>query len=129
MSLVVNPTNPLNMAAFSTSALQSNTALGQKSLHLYYTSNGGASWSLNIINSADDTYTSDYARVDPSVAFDDEGKLYICYGLFYGGTSSLDYERLIVARSDDGGGSSSSSPASILAISRFRETTSFLTSG
>jgi hypothetical protein len=96
MSVAVNPVNPLNVVAFS-------HRIGSGAMHLFRSFDGGSTWTPLVINNAVDGFNSNF-RFDPTVTFDDAGRLYIGYGVDpVGGTRNL-----LVGRSDNGGVSFSS---------------------
>ena len=97
MSLVVNPTNPLNVVGFS-------HRLGTPiTMDVYSSSDGGITWSTNEINNADDGLGVVGNRFDPTLQFDANGVLYIAYGYRGQATAPLRNTGLVVARSNDGG--------------------------
>jgi len=95
MSLVANPTNPLNLVGFS------HRLTTPILVDVYSSSDGGATWSTNTINNADDSFGTTGNRFDPAVGFDANGVCYIVYGHREPGTPNR--TRLIGARSTDGG--------------------------
>lgn len=97
MSLVINPTNPLNVVGFS-------HRLGNPiTMDVYASSDGGLNWSTNEINNSDDGLGIIGNRFDPSLQFDANGVLYIAYGYRGQATAPLRNTLLVVARSTDGG--------------------------
>lgn len=97
MSLVVNPTNPLNVVGFS------HRLRNPITMDVYASFDGGLTWSTNEINNADDGLGTVGNRFDPSLQFDANGVLYIAYGYRGQATAPLRNTLLIVARSNDGG--------------------------
>jgi hypothetical protein len=81
MSVAVDTTNPLRVAAFSHRA-QTNYDFNR--IDVFYSTDGGANWTVNAIDGNDDGLGTG-SRGDPTITFDAEGRLYICYG-FLGGT-------------------------------------------
>ncbi|TWU24621.1 sialidase family protein [Bythopirellula polymerisocia] len=97
MSLVINPTNPLNVVGFS-------HRLGSPiTLDVYSSSDGGLTWSTNEINNTDDALGSIGNRFDPALQFDANGVLYLAYGYRGQATAPLRNTILVVAKSTDGG--------------------------
>ncbi|MCH8045236.1 MAG: hypothetical protein IID44_16110 [Planctomycetes bacterium] len=96
MTLDVNPTNPLNLAGFS------HNINDLKEIDVFYTTDGGATWSTTTIddgtNGTDDGLDNTNLRFDPAIAFDADGVLYIAYGHNDGTDTTL-----VVAHSTDGG--------------------------
>jgi|GEM_PF-2063854 len=97
MSLVVNPTNPLNVVGFS------HRLRNPITMDVYASFDGGLTWSTNEINNADDGLGTVGNRFDPSLQFDANGVLYIAYGYRGQATAPLRNTLLIIARSTDGG--------------------------
>ena len=92
MSLVINPTNPLNVVGFSHSI---NLPIV---LDVYASFDGGINWSLNQIDNGDDGFGVAGNRFDPAIIFDANGTLYVMYG-----HRETNQTRLISGRSLDGG--------------------------
>jgi hypothetical protein len=92
MSVAVNPTNPLNLVAF-THRIGASATMGT-----YYSFDGGNTWTPKVIDNSVDGFTGTF-RFDPTLAFDANGRLYIGYGLDPSGGT----RRLVVGRSLDGG--------------------------
>jgi hypothetical protein len=108
MSVVVNPTNPLNLAGFSHNReREMDDAL---SMDVFYSTDGGATWTTNVINGNDDGLDSlgtPLARGDPTLTFDEEGRLYIAYGFLYlAGEPAIGHMNLMVAVDSTNGGAS-----------------------
>jgi hypothetical protein len=95
MSLVVNPTNPLNLVGFS------HRVSTPIVLDVYSSSDGGSTWTTNQITNANDGFGAAGNRFDPAVTFDANGVCYIVYGHREPGTPNR--TRLVGARSTDGG--------------------------
>ncbi len=75
-------------------------------MSVFFTKNGGITWNGRSLGAASrnipDGFPESYFRLDPTLAFDDNGKLYIVYGAM----ESLSGARsLVCARSTDGGAS------------------------
>ncbi|MCW3062682.1 MAG: BNR/Asp-box repeat protein, partial [Capsulimonas sp.] len=94
MSADINPHNPLNVAGISHRIASDLSTI---SIDVFYSNNGGDTWTTNNIDGSDDSLGLGI-RFDPSIKFDLKGHLYIAYGFDNGSTT-----RLIVARSDNGG--------------------------
>ena len=126
MMVAVNPTDPLNVVAFSKSNIVTGS-VDQLEINLYHSHDGGRTWNVNKIEGRDehviggltlevnDPQTGmpwpgiDFARHylgrdDPALAFDAEGRLYVSYMFTPRGYENILPTKLIVARSDDGGG-------------------------
>jgi hypothetical protein len=92
MSVSVNPTNPLNLVAFA-HRIGASATMGT-----YYSLDGGATWTQKIIDNSVDGINGTF-RFDPTLAFGEDGRLYIAYGVDPSGGA----RRLVVGRSLDGG--------------------------
>ena len=92
MSVAINPTNPLNIVAF-THRIGASATMGT-----YYTLDGGNTWTSKVIDNSVDGINGTF-RFDPTLAFDGNGRLYISYGVDPSGGT----RRLVVGRSLDGG--------------------------
>ncbi|MGH7179115.1 MAG: exo-alpha-sialidase [Tepidisphaeraceae bacterium] len=92
MSVAINPTNPLNMVAF-THRIGASATMGT-----YYTFDGGDTWISKTIDNTVDGITGTF-RFDPTLAFDAQGRLFVSYGVDPSGGT----RRLVVIRSLDGG--------------------------
>jgi len=94
VSIDVNPTDPDNLviAGHDDQLATMNT---------FFTTDGGATWTTVLLDDADDGFDSNF-RFDPSVAFDDDGNVYVAYGVRHG---SPTVTTLVVATSTDGGAS------------------------
>lgn len=97
MSLVVNPTNPLNLVGFS------HRLENPITVEVYASFDGGLNWAVSEIDNADDGLGAVGNRFDPAVQFDANGVLYIAYGYRGQATAPLRNTRLVVASSNDGG--------------------------
>lgn len=94
MQTTVNPSNPLNVVAFS------HRGNAFASLGLYYSTDGGSTWTTTTVGSANDGFAAGDFRFDPACEFDAAGNLYVAYGIRSGTT-----RRVVVARSTNGGAS------------------------
>ena len=92
VSIDVNPTNPLNQVVVG-------HAPNLATMNTFYTTDGGATWTLVALGNAQDGLTSTF-RFDPTVAFDDDGRLYVGYGVK---VATPDRRAVVVATSTDGG--------------------------
>ncbi len=92
MTVAINPTNPLNVVGFSHD-YNSNF----NTIQVFYSLDGGASWTRNVISDAQDGLNSDF-RFDPTVMFDSKGNLFIGYCASVPGSY-----KLVVGKSTDGG--------------------------
>ncbi|MBA3482632.1 MAG: exo-alpha-sialidase, partial [Pirellulales bacterium] len=98
MSLVINPTNPLNVVGFS-HRLETPTI----TVELYVSVDGGLNFLVSEIDTANDGLGAVGSRFDPALQFDANGVLYIAYGYRGQATAPLRNTLLVVARSNDGG--------------------------
>lgn len=107
--IAVDPSNPLNIAAFSHRHERTTAEIQQRnSINLFLSSDGGTSWSQKIIDDGtlgsggsgfDDGLPSG-DRFDPSVVFDESGRLFFLYGHRDFANST---EHLVVGWTDDMG--------------------------
>jgi hypothetical protein len=97
VSIDVNPTDPDNqvIVGHDTDLVTMNT---------FYTTDGGLTWSPVIIGNSTDGLTSDF-RFDPTVAFDDDGNVYVGYGAKTARPEGGNQRTVVVCRSTDGGAS------------------------
>jgi hypothetical protein len=95
VSIDVNPTNPNNQVIVGHSP---NLA----TMNTFFTLDGGQTWALVALGDADDRLTSNF-RFDPTVAFDDDGNVYVAYGVRTAAVPSGTQTTIIVAKSTDGG--------------------------
>jgi len=93
VSIAVNPQDSLNqvLCGHATSPFET--------MNTFFTTDGGQTWTFVPIGQAEDGLPTSF-RFDPTVAFADDGNVYIGYGA--GSGSDRD---LVVARSTDGGAS------------------------
>ncbi len=92
MSLVVNPSNPLNVVGFSLDLESPST------MDVYHSFDGGVTWGTTSLDGDHDTFEPGGDRFDPTLTFDDDGRLYVAYGI----KLSQD-TKLIAGSSTDGG--------------------------
>ena len=92
VSIDVNPTDPDNLV-IAGHAEELNT------MNTFYTMDGGNTWTPVLIGNGQDGLSSTF-RFDPSVAFDDDGNVYVAYGVRL---SSPTRTTVVVATSTDGG--------------------------
>ena len=92
VSIDVNPTNRSNQVVVG-------HAPDLATMNTFFTMNGGISWTLVALGNAQDGLTSTF-RFDPSVAFDDSGRLYVAYGVRL---ASPTRRAVVVATSVNGG--------------------------
>jgi len=97
MSLVINPTNPLNLVGFS------HRLTTPIVMDLYRSTNGGTSWTTTQIDNTDDGLGAVGSRYDPAVAFDANGTLYIAYGYRGSAVAPVRPSLVVSAASTDGG--------------------------
>jgi hypothetical protein len=91
VGVAINPTNRLNLVATANNIAN----LGQ--LAVWFSTNGGVTWTANFISTPEDGFAAADRRFDPNAAFDSDGNVYVVYSTT--GTGN----RLLVARSTDGG--------------------------
>jgi hypothetical protein len=71
-------------------------------MDVVYSTDGGATWNTNIIDGSDDGLGTGI-RADPTITFDELGRLYIGYGFLATATATY---RLMVATDAANGGAS-----------------------
>lgn len=94
VSIDVNPTNTNNQVIVG-------HAPNLQTMNTFFTMDGGATWTLVALGNAQDGLTSSF-RFDPTVAFDDNGNVYVGYGVRTGIFPNRQ-RTVVVARSTDGG--------------------------
>jgi hypothetical protein len=95
MAVDVNPKNPLNLAGVATHVG------GMNEIDIYRSFDGGNTWAKTAIDNGTVGFndgTGAGTRFDPTIAFDDNGNLFVAYGNDVG-TST----KAVLARSTDGG--------------------------
>jgi len=97
VSIDVNPTDPNNqvIVGHDTDLVTMNT---------FYTTDGGLTWTPVLIGDAIDGLTSTF-RFDPTVAFDEDGNVYVGYGARTARPAGGNQRTVVVCRSTDGGAS------------------------
>ena len=97
VSIDVNPTDPNNqvIVGHDTDLVTMNT---------FYTTDGGLTWTPVLIGDAIDGLTSTF-RFDPTVAFDEDGNVYVGYGAKTARPAGGSQRTVVVCRSTDGGAS------------------------
>jgi hypothetical protein len=90
----INPTNANNVVIAA-----SNQNSNSSSLLISRSFDGGKTWTYSSLGAAQDHYSSTTPRVDPHMAFDSFGNLYVVYEV----ASSSSEIRVVLARSSDGG--------------------------
>jgi len=93
--VAVNPTNSQNLVVIA------QTAETQNQIPVSYSFNGGLTWNFTTISGTTDGLSPANPRVDPRVAFDSFGNLYVSYEV----AASSSEIRVVVARSSNGGAS------------------------
>jgi hypothetical protein len=91
VGIAVNPTNPLNLVAVS------NHIANLSRLGVWFSLNGGTTWTANFITQTQDGFGAGDSRFDPNVAFDSDGNVYVVYSTTGSGN------RIVLARSTNGG--------------------------
>ena len=99
VSIDVNPTNRDNQVIIGHSAEGTN---GFETMNTFYTTDGGLTWTPVPLGDAADGLTSTF-RFDPTVAFDDNGIVYVGYGAQTPAPISGTQTTLVVCSSTDGG--------------------------
>jgi hypothetical protein len=89
--IAINPTDTQNMVAVA------NNLLDLSRLGVWFSTDGGATWTASFIDENQDGFGAGDNRFDPNVAFDSDGNVYVVYSTT--GTGN----RLLVASSTDGG--------------------------
>src|SRR4051812_11487092 len=95
MRMAVNPANPLMLAGIS------QRIGGMNEIDIYWSANGGSTWAKTAIDNGTaglNDGTGAGTRFDPTITFDEGGRLFIAYGNDVG-TST----KAVIARSPDGG--------------------------
>lgn len=93
-SIAINPTDPLNLIGAAVDYRASSATW------VYYTTNGGKAWSNTNLGYARPGWASSN---DPSVAFDKDGRGYLCYGGFGRDTSKRGENGVFVSITSNGG--------------------------
>jgi hypothetical protein len=101
VSIDVNPINPNNQVIVGHSG-ETTPPDNFRDMNTFFTFDGGQTWSLVPLDSAQDGLASVF-RFDPTVAFDDNGTLYVAYGAETQDAGGNDQVTVVVARSTDGG--------------------------
>ncbi|MEE9130093.1 MAG: sialidase family protein [Phycisphaerales bacterium] len=91
VGVAVNPTNPLNIVAVA------NEIVDLTKLGVWYSLDGGATWTANFVDENEDGFGANDVRFDPNAAFDSDGNVYVVYSTR--GTGN----RVALVRSSDGG--------------------------
>jgi hypothetical protein len=91
VGVAVNPANPLNVVAVA------NDLVDLSKLGVWFSTDGGATWTANFIDEAEDGLAAGDSRFDPNVAFDSDGNAYVVY------STNGSANTVVVARSTDGG--------------------------
>jgi hypothetical protein len=91
VGIAVNPANPLNVVAVA------NDLVNLSNLGVWFSTDGGATWTANFIDDTEDGLAAGDSRFDPNVAFDSDGNVYVVY------STNGSANTVVVARSADGG--------------------------
>ncbi|MDH3281396.1 MAG: glycoside hydrolase [Gammaproteobacteria bacterium] len=91
VGIAVDPTNPQNLVAVS------NNNADISRLGVWFSTDGGLTWTANFLDENEDGLGAGDSRFDPNVAFDSDGNVYVVYS-----TTGSD-NRLLLARSTNGG--------------------------
>ncbi|MHC4238394.1 MAG: sialidase family protein [Planctomycetota bacterium] len=91
----INPMDPNNLVVVGHSPLATT-------MNTFYTTDGGESWTLVALDDADDGLPSDH-RFDPTVAYDENGNVYVGYGALWEDESEVEHSTVVVCRSANGG--------------------------
>ena len=92
VSIDANPTDPNNQVIVG-------HAPNFSTMNTFFTLDGGLTWTLVALGSAQDGLASTF-RFDPTVAFDENGNVYVAYGARTGPPNQI---TVVVAKSTDGG--------------------------
>jgi hypothetical protein len=95
VSIDVNPTNRNNQVIVG-------HAPDFQTMNTFFTLDGGQTWTPVPLGDAEDGLTSTF-RFDPTVAFDDNGNLYVGYGVRTTAGGGNTQRTVVVCRSTDGG--------------------------
>ncbi len=95
VSIDVNPTNRDNQVVVG-------HAGDLQTMNTFYTMDGGLTWSFVSLGNAADGLTSTF-RFDPTVVFDDDGNLYVGYGVRTAAGGGGNQRTVVVCKSTDGG--------------------------
>ena len=108
VSIDVNPTNPNNQVivghaprTFITRP-DSTITWGRATMNTFYTIDGGLTWTSVKLGNAQDGLTST-VRFDPTVAFDNNGNVYVGYGVKTVDAMENVQTTVVVAKSTNGG--------------------------
>ncbi|MCP4675084.1 MAG: hypothetical protein GY854_06185 [Deltaproteobacteria bacterium] len=111
MIIAINPTNPDNMVIACHEGFDPDGIASlpyPESIDTFYTLDGGTTWHNVKVNSSVDGYNFDSTveedcRADPTIAFDEDGVLYVGYIIIpdYNKTSGI--RRLVVGKSTNSG--------------------------
>ncbi|MDB5323994.1 MAG: BNR/Asp-box repeat protein, partial [Phycisphaerales bacterium] len=91
----INPTNANNVVIAASNQNSANSS----SLLISRSFDGGKTWTYSSLGATQDHFSSTTPRVDPHMAFDSFGNLYVVYEV----ASSSSEIRVMLARSSDGG--------------------------
>ena len=97
VSIDVNPTDSNNQVIVG-------HAGDLVTMNTFYTTDGGLTWNEVLIGDATDGLTSTF-RFDPTVAFDEDGNVYVGYGARTAIPAGGNQRTVVVCRSTDGGAS------------------------
>jgi hypothetical protein len=95
VSIDVNPTNGNNQVIVGHSS-------GFTTMNTFFTMDGGVTWTPVSLGDVADGLTSTF-RFDPTVAFDDDGNVYVGYGVRTPAPGGGNQRTVVVCRSADGG--------------------------
>lgn len=91
IGIAINPTDSQNLVAVS------NNIADLSRLGVWFSTDGGATWTPNFIDENEDGFGANDSRFDPNVAFDSDGNVYVVYSTT--GTGN----RLLLAQSNNEG--------------------------
>ncbi len=91
VGIAINPTNVQNLVAVA------NDLADLSKLGVWFSTDGGITWTANFIDETEDGFGANDTRFDPNVAFDSDGNVYVVYSKNAVGS------RVLLARSTNGG--------------------------
>lgn len=103
VSIDVNPTDPDNLVIVGHSGATPATGTYYETINTFHSMDGGRNWTLVALGATDEDGIESDFRFDPTLAFDDDGNLYVGYGARSMDDSGNTVRTVVVAKSTDGG--------------------------